>query len=75
MVVRLGEKRILRHIRQVLMVTLAQLCVLSEAGCGAGTRDTRTDKRDVNGGKYVGSSKKRTANGTEGDRGRKKSRK
>lgn len=74
-IVRLGEKRILRDVRQTLKMALAEFSAVSGTGHG-NEKDNmkKRDKKGVNGGKETGDSRKR-ANGAEGDRGWKKARK
>ncbi|KAG9309236.1 hypothetical protein JVU11DRAFT_10716 [Chiua virens] len=72
-VVRLGEKRILKLMREKLRSLLAEL----NASSGVGDKNTKLDARDnkdVNGGKDTGSGRKRVS-GLEGDQGRKRHRK
>lgn len=77
MIVRLGEKRILRHARQALRVMLAELSTTNVDGAGHGDEkgDTKRDGQGMNGSKETGSGRKRIVNGTVGDRGWKKARK
>lgn len=76
-IVRLGEKRILRDVRQALRVMLAELSTASVNRTGHGDEkgDTRRHGQGGNGSKETGSSRKRVVNGAEGDRGWKKARK
>ena len=74
-IVRLGEKRILRDVRQTLRIMLAELSPASGAGYGNEKGDTRKDKMCGNGGKETGSGRKRVVDATEGNHGWKKARK
>ncbi|KAH0828175.1 hypothetical protein J3R83DRAFT_3877 [Lanmaoa asiatica] len=74
-IVRLGEKRILRDVRQALPVMLAEVNTVSGVGHGDEKGDTKRDKKGGNGGTETGSSRKRAVNRAEGDRGCKKARK
>ncbi|KAN0091574.1 hypothetical protein V8E55_005140 [Tylopilus felleus] len=74
-IVRLGEKRILRAVRQTLRAVLAELGATSGAGRGNEKNDTKRDKEGGNGRKETGNSRKRVTKGTEGDRGSKRARK
>ncbi|KAG8214259.1 SET domain-containing protein [Butyriboletus roseoflavus] len=74
-IVRLGEKRILRDIRQTLRAMLAELGTTSINGAGHG--DEKGNRRDRVGdsGKEAGGNRKRVIKDSEGDRGWKKARK
>lgn len=74
-IVRLGEKRVLRDVRQTVRMMLAELSSTSGVGHKNEKADTKRDQNGGNGGKEAGSSRKRVVNATEGDRGRKKARK
>jgi len=65
-IVRLGEKRILRDIRQALKTMLAEVKTTSGAEHGNENDDTRRNKKGGNGGKEAGTSRKRVVDGAEG---------
>ena len=74
-IVRLGEKRILRDVRQTLRIMLAEFSPASGAGYGNKKGDTRKDKMCGNGGKETGSGRKHVIDATEGNHGWKRARK
>lgn len=74
-IVRLGEKRILRDVKKTVGMMLAELSPTSGAGCRNEEDDTRRNQKGGEGGKETGSNKKRVVDGTEGHRGRKRARK
>lgn len=73
-IVRLGEKRILRDARQALKTMLAELKTTSGAEHGNENDDAKRNEKGGNGGKDAGSSKKRVVDGAEESHGWKKAR-
>lgn len=73
-IVRLGEKRILRGIREILQMVLAELRATSGAEYG-NKKDSTRDKRGGNDRREAEGNRKRVVHGADGDCGRKKARK